>query len=1097
VFSGTIGFMYELQWDIDNGVCSTQDTVSVRFNQIPIANPGTGGNECDLDFILNAVPTVGTGTWTIQSGPGTISFSTNANDPVATITVSQSGIYEFLWTEDNNGCISSDFITVNFYEQPVADAGVGGDECDLDFILSAVPSIGTGTWSKQSGPGNISFTSGTANDFDATIAVDAFGAYEFLWTEDNSGCTDSDFVTVNFYEQPVADAGPGGDECDLDFVLGAIPSIGTGTWAKQSGPGNISFTSGTANDFDATISVDAYGTYEFLWTEDNNGCTSSDFITVNFYEQPVADAGSDGTFCDNSIALNATPSVGTGTWSYAPLDGTGSFDDANDFKAEFFGDFGKPYTLTWTETNGICTDNASIIVQIDEEPTASNAGVDQIICGTSTTLEGNDVSTGVGTGQWSFALGGNSDGLGVIDTPTLYNSAISGTEGVAYELEWIISNGVCGVSTDDVTIEFEQAIPPAIISGDSLICMGEVATFIISNADPISYNYTWDTSGLPASTTIIPGSGTPFQFISIQFNEPFSNLPLSVQIEDKTSSCTGPVETIQISVENPIADFTADIIEDCSPLEVVFTNNDIQAGTVYTWNFGDGTAEEISSDAVITHTFINTTGISDLSFNVVLTAERTNGTLVCTDAMNEVVTVNPNVVATVTPSVTEGCSPLQVSFENNSIGALTNKWFWREQGTTDENDITDTFFATFHLRNTSTATKVYEVIYQGTRNTCSSEVITEITIHPELVADFTVSPGNNILITDPVITTTNISTDKAVWDNLWEWGDGNTTTEIDPTPYTYTAFGQYELKLTLSDPNTTCTSEKIEIINVEPVPPEVDFTWDVSEGCRPLTVTFTNLSVSVDPDTYQWEFMDERGFVLGTSNLENPIMTFNSAGIITVSLSGSNPLGIVDTETKMEIIEVYEIPTAAFVVSPAIVYLPDQVLYTSNRSTLADMFEWDFDGDGVTDSEEFEPQYLYGSPGVYDIGLIAYNSATTCSDTVIVAKAVEVVDKGTAAVPNAFFPESGLGGTGGTGGPGAGNVVFLPRIKGIGDDGYLMQIFDRWGHLLFQTNDKNEGWNGRNSDGRLYPAGVYVYKLDLTYESGEKTTVVGDVTLIR
>ncbi|MEN8247873.1 MAG: hypothetical protein ABFS32_03005, partial [Bacteroidota bacterium] len=87
VFSGTIGFMYELQWEIDNGVCSTQDTVSVRFNQIPIANPGTGGNECDLDFILNGVPTVGTGTWTIQSGPGTISFSTNANDPVATITV--------------------------------------------------------------------------------------------------------------------------------------------------------------------------------------------------------------------------------------------------------------------------------------------------------------------------------------------------------------------------------------------------------------------------------------------------------------------------------------------------------------------------------------------------------------------------------------------------------------------------------------------------------------------------------------------------------------------------------------------------------------------------------------------------------------------------------------------------------------------------------------------------------------------------------------------------------------------------------------------------------------------------------------------------
>ncbi|VAW29406.1 hypothetical protein MNBD_BACTEROID06-1009, partial [hydrothermal vent metagenome] len=78
------------------------------------------------------------------------------------------------------------------------------------------------------------------------------------------------------------------------------------------------------------------------------------------------------------------------------------------------------------------------------------------------------------------------------------------------------------------------------------------------------------------------------------------------------------------------------------------------------------------------------------------------------------------------------------------------------------------------------------------------------------------------------------------------------------------------------------------------------------------------------------------------------------------------------------------------------------------------------------------------------------------------------------------------------------NTVFLPRIKGVREDGFMMQIFDRWGHLLFESNVKTEGWNGRLfSTGKLMPAGVYVYKLELVYVSGEQTTIVGDINLIR
>ena len=207
-----------------------------------------------------------------------------------------------------------------------------------------------------------------------------------------------------------------------------------------------------------------------------------------------------------------------------------------------------------------------------------------------------------------------------------------------------------------------------------------------------------------------------------------------------------------------------------------------------------------------------------------------------------------------------------------------------------------------------------------------------------------------------------------------------------------------------------------------------------------------------------------------------------------------------DTETKLGYIEIFELPTASFAVRPETVFLPDQIMFTANLSKLADAFEWDFDGDGIPESEEFEPSFQYTEPGVYDVTLVAINTATGCSDKVVLEKAVTVVESGTSDVPNGFFPGSGDGSSTSPdpGDPNGSNSVFLPRIKGVRDDGFKMQVFDRWGYLLFESNDKEVGWNGRHfNSGKLMPAGVYVYKLELVYISGQQTTVVGDVNLIR
>ncbi|MCB0495903.1 MAG: PKD domain-containing protein [Cyclobacteriaceae bacterium] len=559
-------------------------------------------------------------------------------------------------------------------------------------------------------------------------------------------------------------------------------------------------------------------------------------------------------------------------------------------------------------------------------------------------------------------------------------------------------------------------------------------------------------------------------------------------------------QNVTVTVEHPVADFTMDVDEDCTPLEVTFTNNDIQPGTQYDWNFGDGSPIFTSSDPTVTHTYVNNSTTSNISFSPTLIATITNGTVVCTNSMMDNVTINAGVSLNITPSETEGCSPLTVNFENNSQGVLTNRWYWREKSTSDENDIQTSKNVSYTLSNTTTSNIIYEVVYEGERNGCGDQVITEITVYPEVLADFTVAPSTTISITNPTITVTNTTGQKASWITLWEWGDGQSTTNVDPGSHTYDSFGEYELKLTIQDPNGVCESVKTQIITVEPTIPVVDFEADVTEGCLPLTIQFTNLSTSVDPDTYVWEFVDDTGKTIGTSTLENPEITFNKAGVINVTLSGSNPLGVTDTETKLGYIEIYEIPTASFSVRPETVFLPDQIMFTANLSKLADEFEWDFNGDGIPESEEFEPSFHYTEPGVYDVSLIAINSSTGCSDTLLIEKAVTVVESGTSDVPNGFFPGTGDGSSTSPdpGSPTGSNSVFLPRIKGVRDDGFMMQIFDRWGHLLFESDNKEVGWNGRHfNTGKLMPAGVYVYKLELVYVSGQQTTVVGDVNLIR
>ena len=379
------------------GCAQTQaGSATVVVYEVPVSDAGTATDQCDLDFQFSAIPSAGTGTWTLANGPGTAIFNPSSTQPDALVTVSEYGTYTFKWKEVNGLCYDSSSVDVNFYIQPVADPGAGGSSCDLTFQLDATPDVGTGIWTQTSGPGTTVF-SPAATDPDALAEVTEYGRYTYTWTETNESCSDAANITVDFYEQPVANAGSGGNNCGLEYRLGAVQGIGNGMWRITAGPGTGNFV---PDEFqpNARVTVSNFGEYTLTWYELNGSCLDSASIVVNFVDAPLANGGPDGDECDLDYTFGASLSGGTGSWSLISGSGSAVFQPGIDREdAEVTVDEYGNYSFGWTEVNVACESTDTVNVIFRELPFVS-AGEDTTICTADTvTLRGS----GIGNYYWT------------------------------------------------------------------------------------------------------------------------------------------------------------------------------------------------------------------------------------------------------------------------------------------------------------------------------------------------------------------------------------------------------------------------------------------------------------------------------------------------------------------------------------------------------------------------------------------------------------------------------------------------------------------------------------------------------------------------
>ncbi len=266
-------------------------------------------------------------------------------------------------------------------------------------------------------------------------------------------------------------------------------------------------------------------------------------------------------------------------------------------------------------------------------------------------------------------------------------------------------------------------------------------------------------------------------------------------------------------------------------------------------------------------------------------------------------------------------------------------------------------------------------------------------------------------------------------------------------------------------------------VTVNPLP-TIDFVVDNATGCAPLTVTFTDNSVPAGT-TCLWDFGD----TFFSTDCGTTTHTYTDPGCYDVSLTITTAAGCSNSMTQTSMVCVTPNALAAFDVDPGQVDVNAPIFNFTNNSSNATTYSWTF-GDGEN-SMDTDPSHTYPAiPGMYEVCLTAMNDEG-CND--IVCDSVQILDVFSVYVPNAFTPN----------GDGF-NDEFLPVVNGIVSDSYELYIFDRWGHIIFESNSQNIGWNGNDPSGVLAKSDVYVWKLILKSSvDDEHYEKVGHVTLLK
>lgn len=467
------------------------------------------------------------------------------------------------------------------------------------------------------------------------------------------------------------------------------------------------------------------------------------------------------------------------------------------------------------------------------------------------------------------------------------------------------------------------------------------------------------------------------------------------------------------------------------------------------WDFGDGTTSTNDSAShiySIAGTYTITHIITDLQ-------------QICEpiDTEQVVISLLPLNISVTIPD-TGGCLPFTANFTGNSALTSTNfYWFFGDGDSTDGDFVSHTY------SNTGT----FQVNILATdSNACvgvDSSSATITVINDSVSAAFQLNILNEC-DSNLVIDLVNQSVNAANY--TWDFGDGSSSNNVQES-HNYNLPGSYTVQLIAEDTNR-CHPRDTST-QVVTLLPNASVGFTTNDVCLGDAVQFTNTSNPLAQ--FNWNFGDNNA-----SSQFSPSHLYNSPGTynITLIITDNGTCNLNDTAVGQ--VTVNQQPIAGFNLAQD-TFLFETPVNFANNSIFYSQVNWDF-GDGTTSVEE-NPTHIYHTIGAKTVCIIASNTA--CADTF--CREIFIRYIANIGVPNAFSPN----------GDGINDVV---KIEGKGIVELTFRIFNRWGELVFETHDKNIGWDGIYK-GILQEMETYTYTADAVLINGDNKFLKGNITLLR
>ena len=968
--------------------------------------------------------------------------------------------------QDANGCTEAAIAAIVNTTAPVisatnlTDVNCNGDN-NGSIILNANGGTGALMYSIDNGT-----TFQLSNSFNGLIA----GAYSII-VQDALGC--QVLANANIVEPTAVVVNSNATIATCGNNNGTISvNASGGTGALQySIDGGTTFIS--ASNFNNL----APGNYSIV-VQDANGCTASAAQIINSAPAPVINAVNaiDITcygYGNGSITINSTG--GSGAVQYS-IDGGTTFQSSNNFSNLNIGN----YNIVVLDTNGCTAISTAAIAQ----PAAINLNPSSlpVSCfggnnGTTSVIAGG----GISPYTYSWSVGGTNSSANNLSAGT-YTVTVTDANNCTATASAIViqpaalalnssftdvlcfggSNGNAGVIMAGGTTPYTYlwsnsnttSNASGLLAGNYSVVVTDANSCTISQAFIINEPPVLAANTVSAAVDCFGGNNGTLTVAPVGGTSPYSYQWSSGSTLQTAGNLAVGYYSVIITDANGCTMSVTDSVTSPSALVI----NSTPVG-VTCFGMNNGSVNAVVTGGVAPYAYLwsngaTTTSVSGLPGGVYkVTVTDFNS---CVSQKTSTVTEPQQLVLTVSDPDTICISQATTVSAVVTGGTAPYTYVWNNGSTSTSQSV-------------SPGTTTTYIVNISDANGCTvTQQSVTITVNPPLTviasADNAICEGQNAVIS-AIASGGSGGPYTYSWNNNAGNNSSSTVSPILTTTYTVNVNDNC---------GTPVATDQVTIV-VNPLP-DVLFTLLPADGCVPLKVVFSDISTTPAGSQYLWSFGDG-----SSDSLNNPIHTYYEPGTYTVSLTITTPFGCISVLTMPNAVKVHSLPVASFSSDPGKASILHPVIEFRDMSIDAAVWNWDF-GDAYGVSAVQHPEYTYRDIGKYIVTLIVLNEFY-CADTAH----GEVFIEGayTTWIPNAFSPN------------GDGKNDFF-HATGIGINDIQMYIYDRWGQIVFSTDNMKNPWDGRNmSDRKECPEDVYVYLVKVVDLNNESHELTGRVTLVR